>query len=226
MIGGIHHGSLFGGEKREEIAACAININSYKTCSQIGKKRKGFFIEERLREREREREMGYSSLLKSPKKEGAEEEQEVPNSIWDDFKAFFELSNEEKLPLQQQENFSIVNGGPLNWDLMDHHSNHQFSLSETKTNHSGHGDGVEAEVFSRVVPKACSFDGDGVMESKKKASLNLNLNYEEVSEAWSGRGSLWAAGGSSPSNPTHNVYVSCNDQLSYFILYIYMPIHP
>ncbi|XP_023520167.1 zinc finger protein CONSTANS-LIKE 6 [Cucurbita pepo subsp. pepo] len=151
--------------------------------------------------------MGYSSLLKSPKKEGAEEEQEVPNSIWDDFKAFFELSNEEKLPLQQQENFSIVNGGPLNWDLMDHHSNHQFSLSETKTNHSGHGDGVEAEVFSRVVPKACSFDGDGVMESKKKASLNLNLNYEEVSEAWSGRGSLWAAGGSSPSNPTHNVYM-------------------
>ncbi|XP_022970623.1 zinc finger protein CONSTANS-LIKE 6 [Cucurbita maxima] len=152
--------------------------------------------------------MGYSSLLKGLKKE-EEEEQEVPNSIRDDFKAFFELSNEEKLPLQQQENFSIVNGGSLNWDLMDHHSNHQFSLSETKTNHGGHGDGVEAEaeVFSRVVPKACSFDGDGVMKSKKKASLNLNLNYEEVSEAWSGRGSLWAAGGSSPSNPTHNVYM-------------------
>ncbi|KAG6583340.1 Zinc finger protein CONSTANS-LIKE 6, partial [Cucurbita argyrosperma subsp. sororia] len=92
---------------------------------------------------------------------------------------------------------------------MDHHSNHQFSLSETKANHGAHGDGIEteAEAFSRVVPKACSFDGDGVMKSKKKASLNLNLNYEEVSEAWSGRGSLWAAGGSSPSNPTHNVYM-------------------
>lgn len=141
--------------------------------------------------------MGYSSsLLKSPKKE---EEQQVPNSIWDDFKAFLELSDEEKPPPPPPHHDCL----PLHWDFMDHHHFHDhFSLSETIANHGGHGDGDDEEASGGVVPKACS-----------KVSLNLNLNYEEVLEAWSGRGSLWAAG-SSLSNPTgHAGYVSSAHKL-------------
>lgn len=105
--------------------------------------------------------MGFSWLVKSPKKE---DEQEVPNSIWeDDFKAFFEVRDEDNPPPVQQP---------------DYHFHH-------------HGQG-------------------GVMENKNnKVCLNLNLNYEEVLEAWSGRGSLWAAASCVNSNdPTQDSYVS------------------
>ncbi|XP_038893945.1 zinc finger protein CONSTANS-LIKE 7 isoform X2 [Benincasa hispida] len=105
-----------------------------------------------------EREMGFSWLVKSPKKE---DEQQVPNSIWeDDFKAFFELTDEEnppRPPLQQP----------------DYH-----------------------------------FHDGAFMENKNKISLNLNLNYEEVLEAWSDRGSLWAAAASSlTDDATHDPYM-------------------
>ncbi|CAK9326917.1 unnamed protein product [Citrullus colocynthis] len=104
--------------------------------------------------------MGFSWLVKSPKKE---DEQEVPNSIWeDDFKAFFEVRDEDNPPPVQQPDYHF--------------------------HHHGHS---------------------GVMENKNnKVCLNLNLNYEEVLEAWSGRGSLWAAASSLNSNdPTHDSYM-------------------
>lgn len=100
-----------------------------------------------------EREMCYSWLVKSPKKEV---QQLVPTpSIWeDDFRAFFDLADEENPPLLHQPD--------------------------------------------------CHFQDVNVMENNKVSNLNLNLNYEEVLEAWSDRGSLWA----SASDPTHVPYVS------------------
>ena len=114
-----------------------------------------------------EREVCFSWLVKSPKKELLHEQQVVPtpSSIWeDDFRAFFDLTHEETPP------------PPLHHPDYYHFQNHV----------------------------------NDVMENNNKVSnLNLNLNYEEVLEAWSDRGSLWAAASSSHSNDsTHTPYVS------------------
>lgn len=85
------------------------------------------------------------------------------------------------------------NYGQLNWDFMDRE---EFPYGEAEeqeqkvmvedTTQSF----FEEESYCNKVIKT---ENIGFWEDdEKKVSLNLNLNYEEVLDAWSDRGSLWA----------------------------------
>ncbi|KAG6677986.1 hypothetical protein I3842_14G057300 [Carya illinoinensis] len=148
--------------------------------------------------------MGYHSFLRSPKKE----EQEVPDTtvltkfsstkdityaehgevleIMDELEGIWGMEVDAKLP-QDTKKY-----GQLNWDFMDWE---EFSYRE--------GDDEEEQKDQLENPNRCFFEeesyctikkeNDGVLEEDEKmSSLNLNLNYEEVLDAWSNRGSLWA----------------------------------
>ncbi|XP_022154898.1 uncharacterized protein LOC111022043 isoform X2 [Momordica charantia] len=142
--------------------------------------------------------MGYSWFLKSPK----EEEQEVPNgAVKGDFEAFLE----DKLPPpppEAEDNF-LAYGGPPDWGLnFDYEYFPVPVLSQTNIV-GANEEAAAAAAFGRV-----SDDGDGRKKEEEEISLKLNLNYEEVLEAWSGRGSLWAAADdSSLSNLTNAAYM-------------------
>ncbi|KAF5470383.1 hypothetical protein F2P56_010902 [Juglans regia] len=147
--------------------------------------------------------MGYHSFLRSPKKE----EQEVPDAvltkfsdtkditcadgevleIMDELEGIWGMEVDEKLPQDTKKYY-----GQLNWDFMDWE---EFSYRE--------GDDEQEQKDQIENPNRCFFEeesyctikkeNDGVLEDDKKmSSLNLNLNYEEVLDAWSNRGSLWA----------------------------------
>ncbi|KAL5580644.1 hypothetical protein UlMin_013086 [Ulmus minor] len=155
--------------------------------------------------------MGYNSFLKSPK----EEEQEVPDSIIiqlsknkDDFEADDEVDVmddlERILGIDDEEKFSQSNsnGGQLSWEFMDwdefrngeeedeeeereqkvlFEEEHKCFFEERSYYNSNKGSVVKRET-------SVGFWDDDF----KRVSLNLNLNYQEVLDAWSDRGSLWA----------------------------------
>ncbi|KAK9940870.1 hypothetical protein M0R45_017510 [Rubus argutus] len=164
--------------------------------------------------------MRYHSFLRSPKKE----EQQVPDSvnssedfsyttkhgyvngevdIMDDLERILGIEDEdEKFPRDK-----YCGGHELNWDFMD---------CDEFPNGDQEGDGeIEHEMFGdsdrcffeeesyceKVVKRETStvgfWDDDDEM---KKVQLNLNLNYQEVLDAWSDRGSLWAEDCSSYSS--------------------------
>ncbi|XP_050367481.1 zinc finger protein CONSTANS-LIKE 7 [Argentina anserina] len=167
--------------------------------------------------------MRYHSFLRSPKKE----EQQVPDSvnsyeefsdtikdgyangevdIMDDLERIWGIEDgdedDEKLP----KGHNMFAGQDLNWDFMN--------WDEFPNGEEGDGE-VENEVFGdserclfeeesyckKVVKKeygTVGFCDDD--EDMKKVQLNLNLNYQEVLDAWSDRGSLWAVDCSSHSS--------------------------
>jgi hypothetical protein len=169
--------------------------------------------------------MGYSSFLRSPKKE----EQEVPDStvltklaayadeelhIMDELEGIWGIEDDEKLP-QDSKKY-----GQLNWDFMDWEEfpNGEGEEQEQKVlEESTDRCFFEEESYysSKVVVKKESvgfWDDD---DEKRPASLNLNLNYEQVLDAWSNRGSPWADGdgdgdgyGYSLSMASNGYYVS------------------
>ncbi|KAL6200412.1 hypothetical protein ACLB2K_030193 [Fragaria x ananassa] len=169
--------------------------------------------------------MRYHSFLRSPKKE----EQQVPDSansseefsdttkdgyvngkvdIMDDLERIWGIDEDgdEKDDEKLQKKHNMFAGQELNWDFMD--------WDEFPNGEEGDGE-VENEVFGdsercffeeesyckKVVKKESStvgfWDDD---EDMKKVQLNLNLNYQEVLDAWSDRGSLWAEDCSSHSS--------------------------
>lgn len=181
--------------------------------------------------------MRYHSFLRSPKKE----EQQVPDSvnssedlsyttkhgyvngevdIMDDLERILGLEDEdEKFPRDK-----YCGGHELNWDFMD---------CDEFPNGDQEGDGeIEHEMFGdsdrcffeeesyceKVVKRETStvgfWDDDDEM---KKVQLNLNLNYQEVLDAWSDRGSLWAEDCSSYSSmaASNGNYVSTTPLINF-----------
>jgi hypothetical protein len=134
--------------------------------------------------------MRYTSSLRSPKKE----EHEVPNFnksyTHEDFYIFDELEeylneeedeDEQKLSPQNTCNSS----NELHWDLMEWD---EFSFVEGKDENISKCNFDEKKVIKRENYN----DGFWEVDDEKSVSLNLNLNYQEVLDAWSDRGSLWA----------------------------------
>jgi hypothetical protein len=184
-------------------------------------------LEAKVRETQKVRDkMGYNSFLRSPKKE----EQQVPDSvltkisntkdayddeefdIMDELEGIWGFEGDEKFPQDNKYDHQ------LSWDFMDWEG---FPKREGEDE-----DEEEQKVFENT--KQCFFEEEesyyskdikreniGVLDDDEmRASLNLNLNYEEVLDAWSNRGSLWADD-SSPSMASNGNYVS-----SHFNLYI------
>ncbi|KAK9998281.1 hypothetical protein SO802_017884 [Lithocarpus litseifolius] len=169
--------------------------------------------------------MGYNSFLRSPKKE----EQEVPDTV-------LSKTTDTEDPNFEDEELDTLNGlegflgfedveqlpqdikkyDQLDWDFMDW---------KEFPNREGEEEEEEKKVFENT--KQCFFEeeeeeeeeenhyGSKVIkrenvgfwnDDEKSSSLNLNLNYEEVLDAWSNRGSLWADN-CSPSLASNGYYM-------------------
>ncbi|KAG5567049.1 hypothetical protein RHGRI_002575 [Rhododendron griersonianum] len=141
--------------------------------------------------------MGYTSLLRSPKKE----EQQVPDTIRfseidketdvaDELEGFWGMEVEEDLP----EGKNVC--GQNNWDFMDWEG---FSVGEEEESHDQKV--ADTGMFfqeheSRFTSAKSDQKNYGFWDDddheEKKVSLNLSLNYQEVLDAWSDRGPLRA----------------------------------
>lgn len=163
--------------------------------------------------------MGYTSLLRSPKKE----EQQVPDTIrfseidketdvTDELEDFWGMEEEEDLPAEGK---NVC--GQLNWDFMDWEG---FSVGEEEESRDQKV--ADTGMFfqehesrftsAKSTDQNCGFWDDD--REEKKASLNLSLNYQEVLDAWSDRGPLWADEYS--LSMANNGYVSVLKQLICF----------
>ncbi|XP_057473666.1 zinc finger protein CONSTANS-LIKE 7-like [Actinidia eriantha] len=138
--------------------------------------------------------MGYSSLLRSPKKE----EQQVPDTIRPGFYDIdHAFSNKEIDVVDELEDFwgiededNLPEGkntcGQLNWDFMDWEG---YSVREEEEESDHKIANVSTCFQDEMKTENCGFWDD---HDEMKVSLNLSLNYQEVLDAWSDRGSLWA----------------------------------
>ncbi|XP_022732050.1 protein CHLOROPLAST IMPORT APPARATUS 2 [Durio zibethinus] len=147
--------------------------------------------------------MGYDSFLRIPKME----EQQVPDAtvtefndskesyadgeidITDELEGILGIENEEKLPGNKIH-------GHLGWDFMDWESGYHNAEEEDEEDerdqklvHTGKCFEEESE-YNQVVKKENL--GFWELDDEKSVSLNLNLNYQDVLDAWSDRGPLWA----------------------------------
>ncbi|XP_059430996.1 zinc finger protein CONSTANS-LIKE 7 isoform X2 [Corylus avellana] len=174
--------------------------------------------------------MGYSSFLRSPK----EEEQEVPDSSvhtkFSDTKAAY--GDEEQLHIMDElegiwgieddENLAKDSKkyGQLSWDFMDWEEfpKGEGEEQEKKVLESANQCFFEEASYymSNSIKVAVkrenigSFWDDDDDDEKIPTSLNLNLNYEQVLDAWSNRGSPWADGDGdvySLSMPSNGYYM-------------------
>ncbi|XP_061365639.1 zinc finger protein CONSTANS-LIKE 8 [Gastrolobium bilobum] len=146
--------------------------------------------------------MRYTSLPRSPKAE----EQEVPNSITSvlpnskeayadeyfsmlgELEGVLGIEEEQKLP-PSQETCSVQ----LHWDFMERE---EFrSIEEEPEDDEGKVQVTENKskyLFREQQIKRENIFGFWEVDEEKMMALNLNLNYQEVLDAWSDRGSLWA----------------------------------
>ncbi|KAJ0084239.1 hypothetical protein Patl1_31021 [Pistacia atlantica] len=161
--------------------------------------------------------MGYYSLLRSPKKE----EQQVPVTIEtefvdmkaevygeDDMNIMDELEgiwglneNEEKLAKDNtQQQLTQLSWNFMDWDQGFIHPNAQQQQQQQEEEEEEEEERSEEQIdeFKRkffpeeVIKKENLGFRDEDENNNKVASLNLNLNYQEVLDAWSDRGPLWA----------------------------------
>ncbi|XP_014489840.1 protein CHLOROPLAST IMPORT APPARATUS 2 isoform X2 [Vigna radiata var. radiata] len=159
--------------------------------------------------------MGCTSVLRSPKKE----EQEVPDSItsllpnsnqsytYEDFNILDEMegvfNSKEEQKLLQQDSSS----GEFHWDFMEWE---EFAPIEEEGEDENEGkeqvtESMRQYPFEEKQIKRENIVGFWEMDDEKMVALNLNLNYQEVLDAWSNRGSLWADD-CSLSLATNNAY--------------------
>ncbi|KAK6234575.1 hypothetical protein QUC31_018377 [Theobroma cacao] len=147
--------------------------------------------------------MGYTnSLLRSPKKE----EQQVPDASVNEFNDTKESYGRGEIDIMAELEgiLGIENGeklagsrvhGHLSWDFMDWEGEfHNAEEEDEEDERDGKlyaGKCFEEEIeYDKVVKKEnLGFWED---DDEKRVSLNLNLNYQDVLDAWSDRGSLWA----------------------------------
>ncbi|XVE58976.1 hypothetical protein DITRI_Ditri05aG0006900 [Diplodiscus trichospermus] len=145
--------------------------------------------------------MGYNSFLRSPEKEEQQVQDAFNNTkesyahaevdIMDELEGILGIDNEEKLPGNKMH-------GHLSWDFMDWESG--FHNDEEEDDEEDERDEKvytgkcieqeESEYNLQVVKK----ENRGFWEDddEKRVCLNLNLNYQDVLDAWSDRGPLWA----------------------------------
>ncbi|KAG5052791.1 hypothetical protein JHK87_004989 [Glycine soja] len=159
--------------------------------------------------------MGCTSLLRSPKKE----EQEVPDAnsnqpyTYEDFNILDELEGvlstkeEQDSSLPQQNSSS----SEFHWDFMEWE---EFQPPNIEEEGEDENEGKEnrrskclfdEEEQEMKIENNNNIVGFWEMDDEKMVALNLNLNYQEVLDAWSDRGSLWADD-CSLSFATNNTY--------------------
>lgn len=156
--------------------------------------------------------MRQCSLLKSPKKE---EQQLVPGNYGtlEEIKGFLGINNYEA-KVEEDEDHIVVNNCdehqyfgldffssnleneelffPKHEEFRGESFNNNDNYNNNNSNNSNNDDeDVISHVKSEEFGSIYGFWEENAMEDTK-ASLNLNLNYEQVLEAWSNRGSLWA----------------------------------
>ncbi|KAK8641603.1 hypothetical protein V6N13_010997 [Hibiscus sabdariffa] len=165
--------------------------------------------------------MGYHSLLiRSPKKE----EQEVPDgstaSEFDDTKGSY--AHGEIDIIHELDGILGDENGDLSGDKMDGHGHLSWDFMDWETGfrHADDEEGEEDEGDHKVYcaqyfEEECEYNqavkteqfGFWELDDEKRVSLNLNLNYQDVLDAWSDRGPLWADD-CSISTHTNGYYVS------------------
>ena len=216
--------------------------------------------------------MGFTSFLKSPKKE----QHEVPDNtilsstkfadntkvngnyadddhdhddhavdIMDDLERILGIGEDDDQKLSKG---MRTNACQLNWDLMDWEET--FRDREDQDEEEEDEEEAEAEeLFGKDdATSKCFFEeegyglfydnngfddraGNGGVVVKRehvgfwdddysRVSLNLNLNYQEVLDAWSDRGSLWAEDGSLSMPPNGSCYVSIVWFFGYFFHFL------
>jgi len=161
--------------------------------------------------------MRHTSSLRSPKKE----EHEVPEATTqipqnfkksytnEDFYLFDELEEylnieeeEEEEKLSSPQNTCCNSSNELHWDIMEWEG---FPFDEGKNENISKCNYEEKKIIKRENYN----DGFWEVDDEKSVALNLNLNYQEVLDAWSNRGSLWANDCSlSFSSSSNGSYVS------------------
>ncbi|TXG74461.1 hypothetical protein EZV62_003040 [Acer yangbiense] len=161
--------------------------------------------------------MGYHSFLISPK----QEEQQVPDTIndtefvdikdikessstttyddankemdiniMDELEGIWGIDDESEENLSRSESKVVLQGShhQLNWDFMEWEGFLEEEEQEEEEE--------EEEEESDFIVKKENIDfwvaDDDHEKKKKKKCLKLNLNYQEVLDAWSDRGPLWA----------------------------------
>lgn len=187
---------------------------------------------ERKQERDRECEvcrdkMGCTSLLRSPKKE----EQEVPNSnqdyTYEDFNILDQLegvlnTKEERKLLPQQNSSS---GEEFHWDFMEWEEFPPIGKKGEDENEGNKEHHLRENMMSKSLfeeeehIKRENIYGFWEVDDEKMVALNLNLNYQEVLDAWSDRGSLWADECSLSLATSNGCYVSICHPLIFILLY-------
>lgn len=180
--------------------------------------------------------MGFNSFHRSPKKE----EQQVPdtiltklspskdgeeNDIMDDLERILGIEDDgDEKPLRK-----TMSCGPLNWDFMDWDEFPNNGEDQEEEEEEEHKAVFESETMcffeeENYCKKIVKRENVGFWDDdeEKRESLNLNLNYQEVLDAWSDRGSLWADDGFL-SMPPNAFYVSTQTKLySLFFNFIYI----
>ncbi|XP_044466671.1 zinc finger protein CONSTANS-LIKE 16-like [Mangifera indica] len=155
--------------------------------------------------------MGYHSLLRSPKKE----EQQVPDTIETEFVDMKDAYGEEAMNIMDElggiwglsENEEKIAKDStkqqlpqLSWDFMDWdqgfiHPSAQKQEEEEEEEEERSEEQIDEftrKFFPEEVIKKEKLGFWDEDESTKVTTLNLNLNYQEVLDAWSDRGPLWA----------------------------------
>lgn len=155
--------------------------------------------------------MGYHSLLRSPKKE----EQQVPDTIETEFVDIKDAYGDEAMNIMDElggiwglnENEEKIAKDStkqqlpqLSWDFMDWdqgfiHPSAQKQEEEEEEEEERSEEQIDEftrKFFPEEVIKKEKLGFWDEDESTKVTTLNLNLNYQEVLDAWSDRGPLWA----------------------------------
>ncbi|KAA3489493.1 zinc finger protein CONSTANS-LIKE 16 [Gossypium australe] len=139
--------------------------------------------------------MGYNSMLKTPKKE----EEQVPDAStapeFVDTKGSYahgEIDIIEELEgilgVENEELSGDKVHAHLTWDFMDWETG--FQNAEEEEGEEVEGDRKYFEEYNQAVKT--EHLGFWEVDDEKRVSLNLNLNYQDVLDAWSDRGPLWA----------------------------------
>lgn len=147
-----------------------------------------------------------SSLLRSPKKE----EQEVPDGVenWDELEGFLGISDTTKCPSSIEEEEEDDDDAHLwinckeqgesqGWEFTSSNWEDELALfpkDQDSREESCNNNNEDSNVKREEVVGSYFGLGDemSVNNEDTKTSLNLNLNYEQVLQAWSNRGSFWA----------------------------------
>lgn len=167
--------------------------------------------------------MGYtsSSSFRSPKKE----EQQVPETITsihsnynnscsdEDFNILDEL--EEVMNIEEEQKLLPQKAC---WDFMEWE---EFSSTVEEKDKVIVENKNECTFEEQKIIKRENNDGFWEMEDEKIMALNLNLNYQDVLDAWSDRGSLWADDSSLSYSTDNGFYVSTHYSSSILHFHIY-----